>query len=121
MPCAPTHRLINFTVTAAYLACRPTEQQNGIAHPLVGASATALLASLPDAIEPPLHPNHRQFFHSITFACIVGLGVYRAYHWQTETAHEGLLRTAVLVCGSAYLLHLLADVGTARSLPLLGK
>src|SRR5438552_818681 len=57
MPSAQAHRAINFTVTAAYLASRPREHQNGIAHPLVGAAATALLASLPDAIEPAIHPH----------------------------------------------------------------
>ena len=62
MPCAATHRIVNFTATAAYLASRPKKQQNGIAHPLVGATATTVLASLPDAIEPAIHPHHRQFF-----------------------------------------------------------
>jgi membrane-bound metal-dependent hydrolase YbcI (DUF457 family) len=121
MPCAATHRIVNFTATAAYLASRPKEQQNGIAHPLVGATATTVLASLPDAIEPAIHPHHRQFFHSVAFAGMVGYGVYKAYHWQTETPEQKWLRLALIVCGSAYLLHLAADFTTARSLPLLGK
>jgi len=121
MPCAATHRLINFTATAGYLATRPKERQRGIGHPLVGATATALLASLPDAIEPAIHPHHRQFFHSIAFAGAVGYGVYKAYHWQPETPLREVMRIAALVCGSAYLLHLAADFMTARSLPFLGK
>ncbi len=121
MPCAATHRLINFTATAGYLASRPKEEQHGIAHPLVGATATTLLASLPDAIEPPIHPHHRQFFHSLAFAGMVGYGVYEAYHWQPESSEQKWLRIVALVCGSAYLLHLAADLMTARSLPLLGK
>jgi len=121
MPCANTHRVVNFATAFAYLASRPLDQQNGIAHPLVGASACALLASLPDAIEPAIHPNHRQFFHSIAFASLIGYGVYKAYQWQTQTTQERILRGAALIFGSAYLLHLMADFGTAKSLPLLGK
>ncbi len=121
MPCAATHRLINFTATAGFLAMLPKEDQRGIAHPLVGATATSLLASVPDVIEPPIHPHHRQRYHSIAVAGIVGFGLYRAYHWQPETPEQKWLRIAALVCGTAYLLHLAADFMTARSLPLLGK
>lgn len=121
MPCAPTHRLINFTATAAYLASRPQEEQRGIAHPLVGGTVSALLARLPDLVEPAIHPHHRQFFHSIVFAGIVGYGLHRAYHWKPEIPWQELLRAAVLLGGSAYLLHLAADLLTARSLPLFGK
>lgn len=121
MPCAATHRVINFTATAAFLASRPEEEQRGIAHPLVGATATTLLASLPDMVEPAIHPHHRQFFHSILFAGALGYGVYKAYQWQPETVTEEWLRIAALVCGAAYLLHLAADFTTARSLPLIGK
>ena len=121
MPCGTTHRLINFTATASYLASRPEDQQKGIAHPLVGGTASALLASLPDIIEPAIHPHHRQFFHSIAFAGLVGYGLHRAYHWKPETDGQELLRIAALLVGSAYLLHLAADMFTARSIPVLGK
>jgi membrane-bound metal-dependent hydrolase YbcI (DUF457 family) len=121
MPCAATHRIINFTATASYLASRPPEQQQGIAHPIVGGTASALLASLPDAIEPAIHPHHRQFFHGFAFACMVGYGLHRAYQWNPETDGQKLLRVGALVVGSAYLLHLAADLFTARSIPVLGK
>lgn len=121
MPCADTHRVVNFTATAAFLASRPKEKQNGIAHPLVGATATAVLASPPDFVEPAIHPHHWQFFHSIAFAGLLGYGIHKMYHWQPETPQQKWLRVAALLCGSAYLLHLAADFTTARSLPLLGK
>lgn len=121
MPCGTTHRLINFTATASYLASRPEDQQKGLAHPLVGGTASALLASLPDVIEPAIHPHHRQFFHSIAFAGMVGYGLYRAYHWKPETDGQELLRNAALLAGSAYLLHIAADLFTARSIPVLGR
>lgn len=121
MPCGATHSIINFTTTASYLASRPKEKQKGLAHPLVGGTASALLASLPDAIEPAIHPHHRQFFHSIAFAGLVGYGLHRTYHWKPETDGQELLRIASLLIGSAYLLHLAADLFTARSIPVLGK
>ena len=121
MPCGTTHRLINFTATASYLASRPEDQQKGLAHPLVGGTASALLASLPDAIEPAIHPHHRQFFHSVAFAGLVGYGLLRAYQWKPETDGQELLRVAALLVGSAYLLHLAADLFTARSIPVLGR
>ena len=120
MPCGTTHRLINFAATASYLASRPEDQQKGLAHPLFGGIVSALLASLPDAIEPAIHPHHRQFFHSIVFAGLVGYGLHRAYHWKPETDGQNLLRGATLLVGSAYLLHLAADSFTARSIPILG-
>jgi len=121
MPCAPTHRLVNFAVTAGYLASRPQEEQRGIAHPLVGGGASALLATLPDFVEPAVQPNHRQFFHSIAFVSVVGYGIYRAYHWKPDTPAEQFLRYTILLGGSAYLLHLAADMCTAKSLPMFGK
>lgn len=121
MPCGATHRIINFAATAGYLASRHEDQQKGIAHPLIGGGASALLASLPDRIEPAIHPHHRQFFHSLAFAGMVGYGIHRAYQWKTETDGQEFLRMAAILVGSAYLLHLAADFFTARSIPVIGK
>ena len=121
MPCGTTHSIINFTATASYLASWPEEQQKGLAHPFVGGTASALFASLPDTIEPAVHPHHRQFFHSVAFAGLIGYGLHRAYDWKPETDGQELLRIATLLVGSAYLLHLAADLFTARSIPVLGK
>lgn len=121
MPCAPTHRLINFAATAGFLASRPQMEQRGIAHPLAGGGASAVLATLPDLVEPALSPNHRQFFHSIVFAGMVGYGIYRAYQWKPDVPAQQFLRYAILLVGSAYLLHLAADMCTSKSLPILGK
>ena len=51
----------------------------------------------------------------------VGYGLHRAYHWKPETDGQELLRIAALLVGSAYLLHLAADLFTARSIPVLGR
>lgn len=122
MPCAATHRLVNFTATAVLLsALESHNEKHRLVHPVVGGALSASIASLPDMIEPAIHPHHRQFFHSILFAMLVGYGVYKAYKWEPETPLKELLRIIAVIGGSAYLLHLAADSLTKRSLPLIGK
>lgn len=119
---ASGHQLFNFTVTAAGLvALQGQTSPRPLPHPTVAAPLSALLASLPDILEPAAHPNHRQFFHSVSFAALVGIGVIKAYKWEPSSPTQELLRSLALVAGSAYLLHLLADMFTARGLPLIGK
>jgi len=115
--------MINFAATAAFLAVYEQKPgQRPLPHPIVAAPMSAVLATLPDILEPAMNnPNHRQFFHSVLFAILVGWGVYEAYRWQPDEPIEKLLRIVLLVTGSAYLLHLAADALTARSLPLIGK
>lgn len=122
MPCASTHRLINAVTTFSYLAFRePQPGERPLPHPAVGAAGTALLATLPDLLEPAIHPNHRQFLHSLLFSIGVGLAVYEAYKWETETPAQEFLRHLIMIGGSAYLLHLATDACTAKSIPLVGK
>ena len=121
MPRAAEHRLINFAATAIFLASKAEDERRGLKHPLVGGAVSALCATFPDVLEPPIHPHHRQMFHSLVFASAVGYGVYRVYHWKPQDWVEELIRLAVLFGGSAYLLHLAADLCTTRSLPLAGK
>ena len=35
--------------------------------------------TLPDLLEPALHPNHRQFFHGVLFAAGVSIALYKLY------------------------------------------
>lgn len=122
MPCAATHRLVNFTATTVLLsALESHNEKRRLVHPVIGGALSAAVASLPDKIEPAIHPHHRQFFHSIAFAMLVGYGVYKAYQWEPETPLKKLLRIIAVIGGSAYLLHLAADSLTDRSLPLVGK
>lgn len=82
-------------------------------------TAAALLPSLPDVLEPAVHPNHRRFFHSVTFAVAVGCAMRRAHKWETQDPRGQLARVAVLAGGAAYLAHLVRDAFTAKSLPLI--
>lgn len=119
MACANEHSVFNFAVGC--VACAAHEVRQG--EPVSGKSlamgvAAACMPLLPDLLEPAVHPNHRQFFHSLTFAGLVGYGMYRVYHWQPEDDFERLIRMAGLAMGTAYLAHLARDFFTAKSLPV---
>lgn len=120
MACAAEHAAFNFV--AVMTATAAVQQHNG--RPVEGAALTmgtaaAVLPSLPDVLEPAIHPNHRRFFHSVTFAIAVGFGLHRAYKWQAQEPWEKLARIAAMVAGAAYLGHLARDALTAKSLPLI--
>lgn len=120
MACATEHAAFNLVSVAA--ACATVQYREG--RPVDGTAvamgaAAACFPSLPDVLEPALHPNHRQFFHSIAFALAVACGIRRVYMWKTQTDCDRLVRAALLVGGAAYLGHLARDAFTAKGLPLL--
>lgn len=90
-------------------------------HPITAAPPAAGCGTLPDLLEPALHPNHHQFFHSLLFAAGVGVLLYRLYQWEPETDGGHLLRALALIGGGAYLVHLAMGAFTRKSLPLVGK
>lgn len=117
----PTHRLAAGVTVGFYLANEETKQGVTTLKPVFGGGAAAFCTCLPDILEPATSPNHRQFFHSLAFAALVGAGMYRLSQWETETDGEKLLKAAVLLVGSAYLIHLALDFTTPKSLPLIGR
>lgn len=120
MACAAEHATFNFVAVMAATAV--VQQREG--RPVGGSAlamgaAAACLPSLPDWVEPAVHPNHRRFFHSVTFAAGIAYAMRRAYKWETEEPWEKVARLAILVGGAAYLAHLVRDAFTAKSLPLI--
>lgn len=81
----------------------------------------AVCGSLLDVIEPAVHPNHRQFFHSIACVVVLGYGLRELYRWPPEEDWQRVLRGVGLIAGGACLVHLAMDATTAKSLPLIGK
>lgn len=110
---------------------------------LVGALA-------PDVLEPAIHPWHRSVFHSAAFGTAVGkVGVHPIRKVVTDfRAEAATFRQQRLAVGTnhphygrlwfeefgryflmgflvgapvGYLSHLLADMGTSRSIPLIGR
>jgi inner membrane protein len=119
MACAVEHATFNLVAVAA--ACATVQYREG--RPVDGTAvvmgaAAAALPSLPDVLEPALHPNHRQFFHSVAFALAVAYGIRRVYVWDAQTDWDRLVRAALLVGGAAYLGHLARDAFTTKGLPL---
>ncbi|MCO5120018.1 MAG: metal-dependent hydrolase [Burkholderiaceae bacterium] len=120
MACAAEHATFNFfAVTAVTTIVQKKKGHPADASaPAMGAAA-ACLPSLPDWLEPAVHPNHRSFFHSVTFATLVAYAMYRAYKWETQEPWERVARIVLLTGGAAYLAHLARDAFTPKSLPLI--
>lgn len=120
MACANDHARFNFFAVAAATAVAQHQQGRPVdGAALVMGAVAASLPSLPDWIEPALHPNHRKFFHSVT--CVVGIvyAIRRAYAWQPTTQADRVIRFTLIAAGAAYLGHLALDATTAKSLPLI--
>lgn len=116
-----SHRIFTALTIGGTLMCRDVLDNERSVKPLVGATLGSLSATLPDLFEPATNPHHRQFFHSVTFAAIVGGLTWKIKEWHPEDAAEDALRFLLLVGCSACLIHLGLDALTKRSLPLLGK
>ena len=117
---ASAHRLGAALVIGAMVACHESQSGQVSARPFVAAGLAGILGTLPDILEPALHPNHRQFFHSIVIAISIGEAMRRLYQWQPEPPSEKILRSLLLIGGGAYLTHLAMDALTSKSLPLVG-
>jgi membrane-bound metal-dependent hydrolase YbcI (DUF457 family) len=118
---AIAHRNGAAVIVGGFLLARENQEGKHTHAPLSGSLLAALFTNIPDILEPAAHPHHRQFFHSVAFAALIGGGIYKLYQWETETEMEKLLKFCLLVAGGSYLIHLAMDACTRRSLPLLGK
>jgi len=118
MSSGPAHRIGAAAVvgTAAFYAEK--ENPGSSARPIAATGLAFFSGTLPDKVEPACHPNHRQFFHSYAFMCILGYGMYRTWKWETENEGETWVKMALLSIGGAYLVHLLMDAGTPKGLPV---
>ena len=116
------HQLAGAFAGFAVWAADHPERESGLHRPFAAGTLGAVLARLPDLIEPATNnPHHRQFFHSVVVAGAVMVGVRKLFEWAPEDDLEKLLRGVLLVGGAAYLSHLALDAVTSRSLPLVGK
>jgi inner membrane protein len=102
-----------------------------------GAAGGALLSRAPDVLEPALHPNHRQFAHSMVTAGTLGaVAVPAAFRAQHNLARQAAqmqsadpVRAAVyhllagFVAGAVpgYLSHVALDACTPKGIPLMGR
>lgn len=117
----PAHQIVAGLATGAFLV--EQERQAGVqtAKPVLAGTAAAFLTKLPDILEPATSPNHRQFFHSVAFAGLLCLAFHELSKWEPESAGGELLKALGRVAIPAYLIHLVLDSLTAKSLPLVGR
>lgn len=156
MPNGPTHQLLGALSGAAaahhYVASSlsPLERKAGTSMLVVGGLiAGGLGGRIPDLLDPPLHPNHRAFFHSVVAGCAVAgaaaltvkkLGVLlappgastvaveptgtasarRSHPAASVSLDQALVFALVLALLVGVLSHLAADAGTPKGLPLIG-
>ena len=121
MACAFAHRTVAATIIGITMTHRESQSGEPSAWPLLGFGFGATFGTLPDILEPADHPNHRQFFHSLTFAVALGYLGYRLYMWKPEEPWQETLRVLGLIAISAYLIHLAMDASTPKSLPVVGR
>lgn len=117
---AIAHRTTAAATLSALSLALPVKPEQRLSHTLAAGAAGYAFGTLPDLLEPATSPNHRQFFHSVVFGGIVIGGLCKLYHWQPETDGEKILRWLCLAGLGAYLVHLVMDATTKRSLPLIG-
>lgn len=87
---------------------------------LLAALGGYSLGTLPDLLEPSLrNPNHRGFGHSVVLGVFVGYVAWRLHQWTPDTRSERIVRAIFLTVAGAYLIHLLLDSTTPRSLPFI--
>jgi membrane-bound metal-dependent hydrolase YbcI (DUF457 family) len=120
MPNGKTHMLVGAGVGIAVALVdkkKALATHNFFTGSLVGAFA----GKLPDVIEPALNPNHRQFFHSLTFLAAVSAAWVKAYKWTPDSNLEKIIRCILLIGGASYMSHLVCDATTPKGLPVIGK
>lgn len=116
-----THQIAAAAIVGGICLHKENEQGEKTAEPFLKAALAALATNLPDVLEPATNPNHRQFFHGAIFAALVAKITHVLYQWEPKDDQERLARSILMVVGGAYLIHLLLDFFTPKSLPMIGK
>jgi len=122
MPNAAAHILgAAIGVGLMHLAHEHAAEEGPSGMPFASAGLAACFGCVPDRLEPAIHPNHRQFFHSLAFGALLIYSGKRVYDWHPEDDLGKAARYVMLVGIAAYGVHLAMDALTKKSLPLIGK
>ena len=118
MASSKVHLLVGAGVsTGAYFGfCQLTNRKPTFAEAVVAGATGALVALVPDILEPALHPNHRSLFHSVTGGAALVQSARGALRSTTLTAETKFILVLLLI---GYVSHLLADAATPKGLPVL--
>ena len=121
MPNGITHQWVAAVATGLAVHHYEAKHDSSTPLPVVSAALAAALTNIPDWLEPATHPGHRDFFHSIAFAAMLGLGFKKLYDWDPEEDWQKMIRYVSLIGAGASLVHLALDATRRRSLPLIGR
>lgn len=118
----------------AYLAIQnnsPKQEKAELSEIIFSTLVGVGTARIPDILEPLIHPNHRDFFHSLTFEGIIGYAGFQALEDfnirrreritlgnQQWSFNEYLDIVIIIACGSI-LLHLIMDGFTKKGLNII--
>lgn len=121
MPNLAQHVAIGAVASAGtyFGMCIYLKHEANLGELLLCVGVGVLGAAAPDIFDPPTHPNHRAFGHSLTLgAGLAGFGGTKCLNAGASGGEFGkILFSAAVV---SYLSHLIADSCTPRGLPLLG-
>lgn len=81
----------------------------------VGAVVGGAFGVLPDVLEPATCFEHRQFFHSLTFAIAAAGGI----HQLLKQVQNPMVRRVVIAAAVGYGSHLGLDAQTVQGLPVI--
>ena len=115
----------------AYLAIQnilhPNERAD-LGELILSAGIGVSTSRVPDILEPPIHPNHRAFFHSIVFSGItvyIGVQAWNDYKIKSserltsgsrEWSFNEFADIAIIIASGSILLHLILDGFTPKGL-----
>lgn len=113
---AKQHALIGAGVGAVgwFLYCKLVDRPIEIGELLLATGVGMIGGLLPDFLEPALHPNHRQFFHSYAAGVVLA---HANHHVSRNTQMPAHARAAVHLISLGFLSHLAADAQTPNGLP----
>lgn len=98
------------------LACKWLEERPTIGGLLLCAGGGAVVACLPDVLEPPRHPNHRAFAHSLMLNGAIAVGARKLWLNPNVPPQEKIAWTSFTL---AYISHPILDATTPMSLPVI--
>lgn len=102
-------------VAAWLFYCKVADRPVKVLETALAAGIGAIGGLLPDLLEPALHPNHRQFFHSYVAG---GFLVVANHHVSERSDVDPALRAALHLGSLGFASHLWADAGTPKGLPI---
>jgi inner membrane protein len=116
MASAKQHMLIGVgaAVVGWFVYCKLAERPLDLGEVLLAAGVGAFGGLVPDLLEPAIHPNHRQFFHSYVAGALL---VHANRHISRNAQIPADVRGAIHLASMGFLSHLFADAQTTKSLP----